>query len=332
MRFDELQQAWEELGEKDPLWAVLTVDEMRGNKWNPEAFFKTGVEFIDGVRARLAQVGLSAKGKHAVDFGCGVGRLTQALAPYYETVTGVDISAPMIEKANEFNHLGDRVRFVVNAKPDLGIFQDGSLDYVQTFIVLQHMHPRHQAGYMREFARILRPGGTLVFQIPSADIRPYAPDRNDSFLDPDAAIESHVGMRMFATPAPLVFTILDDAGIDVVGIDRDDLCGPEFQSYTYYCTRREDPKARFMAVDGFAESMQGVVLRTVDIVMEDPRYRTVDLKSVTTADPNLDPVHRQLEALRREHEAVLNSKVWRVGRHLAAVLHRLPWMGAKPKG
>ena len=78
--------------------------------------------------------------------------------------------------------------------------------------------------------------------------------------------------------------------------------------------------------------MQRVVIRTADVVIADPRYVSVNLKSMSVTDPALDPVHSQLEALRKEHEAVVNSKVWRAGRHLAALLHSVKGSSGRPKG
>jgi SAM-dependent methyltransferase len=37
---------------------------------------------------------------------------------------------------------------------------------IYTSVVLQHMEPQLSIRYLREFARVLRPGGILVFQIP----------------------------------------------------------------------------------------------------------------------------------------------------------------------
>ena len=34
-------------------------------------------------------------------------------------------------------------------------------------VVLQHMKPEFAKAYLREFARILKPNGVLVFQLPS---------------------------------------------------------------------------------------------------------------------------------------------------------------------
>ena len=49
MDIKDLQKNWDELGKTDPLWAVITLPDKKGNKWRPDEFFKYGVEEIDRV-------------------------------------------------------------------------------------------------------------------------------------------------------------------------------------------------------------------------------------------------------------------------------------------
>ncbi len=103
-----------------------------------------------------------------LDFGCGVGRLTLAWTRHARHVTGVDISAPMIEKGRQIMAGQEAVRLEVNPRPDLSLFTDASFDLVFSHIVLQHIHWKHAKGYLREFARVCKPGGWIAFQLPSA--------------------------------------------------------------------------------------------------------------------------------------------------------------------
>jgi ubiquinone/menaquinone biosynthesis C-methylase UbiE len=107
----------------------------------------------------------SLQRRKALDFGCGVGRLTQPLACHFEEVTGVDISQSMIELAKRYNQSGERCRCYVNTAEDLGLFNDCEFDLVYSSLVLQHMAPRYALGYIREFIRLLQPNGLLVFQM-----------------------------------------------------------------------------------------------------------------------------------------------------------------------
>jgi ubiquinone/menaquinone biosynthesis C-methylase UbiE len=72
----------------------------------------------------------------------------------------------MIDRARAFDS-HRRCQFVLNSNPDLRIFAAKHFDFVYSSITLQHIKPRFTRLYLREFARVLRPGGVLVFQLPS---------------------------------------------------------------------------------------------------------------------------------------------------------------------
>jgi ubiquinone/menaquinone biosynthesis C-methylase UbiE len=167
MELEEVQRNWNEYGKADPLWAVLAFAGKEGNRWDEAEFFATGAQEIEAVLAYVQEVGLTAHKGHALDFGCGVGRLTQALAAHFEQVSGVDIAPSMIERAGQYNRCGERVRYYLNDKSDLRLFASGTFDMIVTIITLQHCEPRFAQGYLREFMRLLAPGGILVFQLPS---------------------------------------------------------------------------------------------------------------------------------------------------------------------
>lgn len=162
MKLADLRRHWEELGRTDPLWAILNRRDLA-----LEDFFASGEAEIDAVMARLEELGLRVERGACLDFGCGMGRLTQALARHFDLAVGVDIASAMIEQARRHNRLGDRCRFLVNEGEDLRQFPDASFDFVYTRLVLQHMEPGYAIGYISEFLRVLRPGGVAVFQVPS---------------------------------------------------------------------------------------------------------------------------------------------------------------------
>jgi SAM-dependent methyltransferase len=80
--------------------------------------------------------------RRAVDFGCGASRLTQALARYFEHVTGVDISAPMIELARAHDRTGGHYEYLINTRPDLSALPSASFDFIYSNMTLQHMPGR----------------------------------------------------------------------------------------------------------------------------------------------------------------------------------------------
>lgn len=163
----ELQRSWDALARHDPLWAVCTDPDKLGGRWDETEFFDTGEEEIRTMLGYLHMQGISVPvAGDSLDFGCGVGRLTQPLARRFTTACGVDISPTMIATAERFNLEAPRCRFVLNDRDDLSIFPDGSFTFVYSSIVLQHIPAEIAVAYIGEFVRVLAPGGVLVFQVP----------------------------------------------------------------------------------------------------------------------------------------------------------------------
>jgi SAM-dependent methyltransferase len=167
MQIQELQKNWDAFGRTDPLWSILTDPAKIGNKWTLDEFFQNGQREIDELIAFITSIGIDLQSEGALDFGCGVGRLTQALSKYFANVTGVDIAPSMISLARNYNREGDRCIYIINEADDLHVFNDNKFAFIYCNYVLQHMRPEYALCYIQEFVRVLKPGGTLVFQLPS---------------------------------------------------------------------------------------------------------------------------------------------------------------------
>jgi SAM-dependent methyltransferase len=167
VRLGALKRHWERLGRRDPFWAVLTDPSKRGGGWDREEFFRGGAKEIAAALWRAEQLGLRLSRRRALDFGCGVGRITQALADHFERCDGVDISTSMLEAARLHNRHPGRCTYHLNTAPDLRLFDAASFSFVYSTLVLQHMEPQYSQAYIRELLRVLAPGGLLVFQLPS---------------------------------------------------------------------------------------------------------------------------------------------------------------------
>jgi SAM-dependent methyltransferase len=169
MDIEQLRQHWDRFGSMDPLWAVLSDPAKRHGRWSVVEFFESGRTEVDRVmtkiRAALAPDSRLDRGGKALDFGCGVGRATQALCQHFDECHGVDIARSMIEKARGYNSFPDRCHYRVIDREDLADFASSSFDFVYTAHVLQHMEPRYAHGYLAEFLRILKPGGVAMFEL-----------------------------------------------------------------------------------------------------------------------------------------------------------------------
>ncbi len=163
---NELKVNWDQLGRLDAFGNIITDPERKG-KWSKEDFFNSGKEEIASLMDYIDSIGVSFSKSKALDFGCGVGRLTQALSGYFTECWGVDIAPSMIALAKRYNKYGKRCRYFINDADNLSIFPDGTFDFIYSNIVLQHMRPEYSKNYIIDFLRLIRPGGLIVFQVPS---------------------------------------------------------------------------------------------------------------------------------------------------------------------
>jgi ubiquinone/menaquinone biosynthesis C-methylase UbiE len=155
---------WEELAAVDPLWAILAAPERRWGRWPLDEFFATGEEEIAQVLDVASGLGYPTQHERALDFGCGVGRLTRALSGRFREAVGIDISEEMIRLARELSP-PENCSFELNTRSDLTHFASASFDFVYSSLVLQHLPRRDLVrAYLGEFLRVLRPGGLAVFQ------------------------------------------------------------------------------------------------------------------------------------------------------------------------
>ncbi|MCF3651032.1 class I SAM-dependent methyltransferase [Synoicihabitans lomoniglobus] len=243
MRLWHTKTVWEKLAREDAMWAVLTDPAKDRNRWQVDEFFATGRATVDADMAYLStQLPTLAK-RDALDFGCGVGRLSQALAPHFDRVTGLDVAAAMIEQANQHNRHGERVTYVHNPAGHLRQFADHSFDFVYSVITLQHIPASLQRGYLREFLRVCRPGGAVFFQLVTTEpdkrwrfswypptmwmrIRRYF--RRAATIDPT--------MTMNAVPRAEASNLLEQAGGRIVDIQPYGAAG-ELESWSYLVTK-----------------------------------------------------------------------------------------------
>lgn len=172
MELQDLKKNWDKFARIDALGAICVNGPSwkKREGWTVKEFFESGVSQVTRLMARIEQEGIQLRHQRALDFGCGVGRLTQPLNNYFEEVCGVDISKSMLEQARRYN-TSERCKFFLNDRNDLSIFADHSFDFILSLITLQHMEPRYSKNYIREFLRILSLNGLLVFQLKDSRIQ-----------------------------------------------------------------------------------------------------------------------------------------------------------------
>lgn len=132
--------------------------EFTGERFTPECVREIWYEhFHRYVFARQLVTGLNV-----LDAACGEGYGSALLATAALSVTGVDLSESAIAHARG-RYSADHLRFMVSDCLELP-FEDDEFDCIVSFETLEHLE-NHQ-GLMREFRRVLKPGGFLLLSSP----------------------------------------------------------------------------------------------------------------------------------------------------------------------
>ncbi len=246
MRLNAHKRNWEDLADVDPLWAILSDSRRQHGGWNLDEFFQSGEQEIANMMASAERLGYPSHRRRALDFGCGVGRLTRALASRFERCDGIDVSERMIQRAQELNSEFRDCHFSVNNTNNLQIFPDDTFDLIYSSLVLQHIpHRGDIEGYILEFIRVLRHEGLLVFQLPShISLRHRLQPRRRLYSFLRSIGVSHTWlyntlhlnpMKMSFIPVHDVVDVITRSGARVVHIETKQT--PHYQSSVYSVTK-----------------------------------------------------------------------------------------------
>ncbi|MBZ5645917.1 MAG: class I SAM-dependent methyltransferase [Acidobacteriia bacterium] len=107
-----------------------------------------------------------AKGRKALDFGCGTGRSSRFLKGLGFEVTGVDISEDMLRKARQADPNGDYRRV---AGGDLGPLAPG-YDLALSAFTFDNIPAENKLPLFTQLATSLKPSGVLVNLVSSPEI------------------------------------------------------------------------------------------------------------------------------------------------------------------
>lgn len=175
---------WRVIGEAEPYFGVLTDRKfLRSNLDDKtrQEFFATGERDVDALLKTIREkVTPDFRPQHALDFGCGVGRLAFAIAPHALRVTGVDISSGMLAEAA-------RERMARGIAPDNVAFQselpDAPYDWVNSYLVFQHIPPERGYELLARLLCGLSPRGIATIHMPAYRTLPHlAPNLDDVAL------------------------------------------------------------------------------------------------------------------------------------------------------
>jgi SAM-dependent methyltransferase len=140
---------WELFAQREPYFAVLTEERFLRDRVDVDAFYATG----DADVARLFElIGPDFHPRSALDFGCGVGRLTLALAKRVPEVAGCDASETMLAIA----------RSAVPSATFTAQLPDRTFDFIVSLIVFQHIPVAEGEAIVDRLLAMLSPDGVAA--------------------------------------------------------------------------------------------------------------------------------------------------------------------------
>ena len=156
------ERYWDERARENALYFV--DNEVGYDDPDAEAFWRRGEQVV---ALMLDMVGLEiGPGETVLDIGCGVGRLTRALAARAGHVYGIDVSREMLRLAAQHNPDVENVEWLHGDGTGLGALGDESVDGCFSHVVFQHIpDPAITLDYVRDMGRVLRPRGWALFQV-----------------------------------------------------------------------------------------------------------------------------------------------------------------------
>lgn len=169
------RKTWDKFGRIAPYYSVLVAEEFKPENLSAEnlaAFFDSGSEHVLRLMEMIRELRPQFTPQTTVDFGCGVGRVTLALAKISSRVLAVDVSESMLEEArkNCANQDVSNVTFMTTA--EFLRQPDASADFVHSFIVLQHIRPASGYPLMAKLISTLKAGAIGAIHVTFSDQRP----------------------------------------------------------------------------------------------------------------------------------------------------------------
>jgi SAM-dependent methyltransferase len=212
--WDHIAEVWSNFGKTDPFWSVLTEERWRARHMNNEQiltrFYLTGEGEVRRLDAWLKRNGLDL-GPEAIcaEYGCGVGRITHALARRFHRIVAFDVSKPHLHAAeSRLSGQGMKnTQFVlVRDEEDLGRLTGVNLFY--SLIVLQHNPPPIIVDILRHAFVGLKPGGIAFFQVPT-----YSLSYSFSVAQYWENLAKEKTMEMHFLPQKVVLELARDHGV-----------------------------------------------------------------------------------------------------------------------
>jgi len=165
MQLAKMRSAWDDRARENARFYVCTSQ----TEWSDEEFFASGEQNVaEDILTDMGNIcqGRPPESMRVLEIGCGVGRITRALAHVFGEVHAVDISGEMIRLAHRALAGCANAQVYQNNGCDLTVIPSVDFDFAYSKIVFQHIPSTDIIeNYVREVHRLLRPGALFKFQV-----------------------------------------------------------------------------------------------------------------------------------------------------------------------
>jgi ubiquinone/menaquinone biosynthesis C-methylase UbiE len=164
-QLDSMRQDWNDRARNDAFHFIASWR----SDWDEASFFASGEEdYARLVSPALELLSIDPVGRPMLELGCGAGRMTRCFAGHFSSVCAFDVSAEMQKRGREYLSDFTNIRWVLGDGASLSGIDSSSVDFVFSYLVLQHMPAEPLAlSLVAEMMRVLRPGGAFLFQFNS---------------------------------------------------------------------------------------------------------------------------------------------------------------------
>ena len=220
--FEKLQKhvedTWSRLGEDDAHWSVITDDRFRHStlRSHIDEFFKMGESDVARLEMALDRIGVSLSNiESAMDFGCGVGRLSIPLARRVNHVLGVDISAAHLREAQaNIDEFGLNNIEVTQTQSIDDLRRLNKVELIISMITLQHNAPPVILEILDALCSRVEAGGYLYVQSQTYSVG-YKYRASEHLDNKTNEMEMHV------VPQHIFLGAIQEAGFTIMEVMED---------------------------------------------------------------------------------------------------------------
>lgn len=160
-----IRDFWNRAAEENPHWYISSYGKYGAGR-NLDEFWASGMAIWSDIKR---ETGFAPNSKDVVvEIGCGIGRLTRAIAPEVGRVIALDISENMLAIARQAKL--PNAEFIEASGFSLPTIPAESVDFALGYCVFQHLPSLAALGsYLTEMRRVTKTGGMIAFTLSPRD-------------------------------------------------------------------------------------------------------------------------------------------------------------------